>query len=274
MTKIAINELTTYRWSFEEDVTYFSKAGVDGIGVWRQKLSDYGEEKGAELLAECGLAVSSLLWVGGFTGSDGRSFDDAVEDAREAIHLAASLNAASLIIYSGARARHTNNHARRLFRGALNSLLPIAAKYGVTLAIEPTHPAAPGDFTFLTSLDEVVALLDEFDSPYLKLAFDTYHLGHDALSFDQLTRLAPRVAIVQLGDAAGPPNGDPERCLLGNGTIPLEPLVGGLLAGGYDGFFEVELMGPEVESTEYGELVKLSVAAARDVVSGHGSART
>ena len=46
MSRLSINELTTYRWSFEEDVTRYKAAGIAGIGVWRQKLADFGEEKG------------------------------------------------------------------------------------------------------------------------------------------------------------------------------------------------------------------------------------
>ena len=52
MARLSINEMTTYRWSFEEDVHNLSAAGIPAIGVWRQKLSDFGEEKGIELLAE------------------------------------------------------------------------------------------------------------------------------------------------------------------------------------------------------------------------------
>ena len=38
MERIAVNEMTTYRWSFEEDVYHYAQAGIDAIGVWRQKL--------------------------------------------------------------------------------------------------------------------------------------------------------------------------------------------------------------------------------------------
>ena len=73
MSLLSISELTTYRWSFEEDVRNYSAAGFRAIGVWRQKLSDFGEERGLALLHDSGLEVSSLLWAGGFTGSDGHS---------------------------------------------------------------------------------------------------------------------------------------------------------------------------------------------------------
>ena len=85
MARLSINELTTFRWTFEEDVHHYQAAGIEGIGVWRQKLSDFGEEKGIELLVDSGLRVSSLLWAGGFTGSDGRSHKESVEDGKEAI---------------------------------------------------------------------------------------------------------------------------------------------------------------------------------------------
>src|SRR5580704_41181 len=175
MARLSINEMTTYRWSFEEDVVQFQAAGVSAIGVWRQKLTDCGEDKAAELLADSGLAVSNLLWAGGFTGSDGHSYTESLKDAADAIRLAASLRAGCLVVYSGGRNNHTQNHARRLFLGALKELLPLATELNVTLAIEPMHPGCAAEWTFLTSLDEAVGLVDSFDSPRVKLAFDTYH---------------------------------------------------------------------------------------------------
>ncbi len=115
MARLSINEMTTYRWSFEEDVEQFRAAGVLAIGVWRQKLADFGEAKAAELLADSGLAVSNLLWAGGFTGSDGHSYSESLKDAADAIRLAATLRAGCLVVYSGGRNNHTQNHARRLF---------------------------------------------------------------------------------------------------------------------------------------------------------------
>ena len=125
MARLSMNEMTTYRWSFDNDVAEYRAAGIPAIGVWRQKLSDYGEEKGIELLAETGLPVSNLLWAGGFTGSCGHSFRESVDDAAEAIRLAAALKAGCLVVYSGGRAGHTHNHARRLLIEAMRELVDI-----------------------------------------------------------------------------------------------------------------------------------------------------
>ena len=150
MPGLSINELTTYRWSFEEDVDHYVAAGIHAIGVWRQKLSDFGEEKGIERLADSGLGVSSLQWAGGFTGSDGQSHQDSISDARAAIQLAAAMHAECLVVYSGSRAGHTSNHARRLLTGALQRLLPVACEFGVTLAIEPMPSRCSSDSSMPT----------------------------------------------------------------------------------------------------------------------------
>ena len=100
-------------------------------------------------MAESGLAVSNLLWAGGFTGSDGRSYRESLDDAGDAIRLAGDLGAKALVVYSGARAGHTQNHARRLIREALTELAPMAGDHGLVLAVEPMHFGCAADWTFL-----------------------------------------------------------------------------------------------------------------------------
>jgi sugar phosphate isomerase/epimerase len=261
MSRLSINELTTYRWSFEEDVAHYKVAGIAGIGVWRQKLADFGEEKGVELLADHELAVSNLLWAGGFTGSDGRSYRDSVEDAHEAVRLAAALSADALIVYSGARSGHTHNHARRLLVGAIKEVQPLADELDVTLAIEPMHPGCATDWTFITGLDDAVALLDELDSPRVKMALDTYHLGREADLPARISQLIDRIAVVHLGNSREPPEKEQNRCPLGEGTIPLKEIIAALDAAGYAGFYDVELMGEDVEHCDYTELIEQSKSA-------------
>lgn len=266
MDRLSISELTTYRWSFDADVQNCLKAGISALGVWRQKLSDFGEERGIELLRDSGLSVSSLSWGGGFTGSDGRSFKDSVADGCEAVRLAASMGAGCLILYTGARGGHTHNHARRLIKSALGELAQVAAGSDVTLVIEPMHAGCAADWTFLTSLAETTALIDEIDVPNLMIAFDTYHLGQGDNCCRTVAEIAPRVGIVQLGDSLAAPNGEQNRCRIGDGNLPLRDLVTALVDGGYDGFYEVELLGEEVEELDYHELIAHSKQAFRELM--------
>ena len=253
-----MNELTTYRWSFEEDVERYVDAGYEGIGVWRQKIVDFGPERGAELLADSGLRVTNLQWAGGFTGSEAYSFDEGVSDARVAIELAAALQAGCLVVHPGARNNHTFRHAERLFRSAMERLLPLAESRGVTLAIEPMHPACGSQCTFLNEVEAALTFVESFSSPRLKLVYDTYHFGPDEAVLANLCELAPHIGIVQLGDLKTPHDIDEARCPLGEGKVQLAEIVGRLIEAGYDGAFDIELIGGEIETIGYEETLRAS----------------
>lgn len=256
MARLSMNETTTFRWSFEEDVARYAAAGISAIGVWRQKLSDCGLAKARDLLGRSGLEVSHLFWAGGFTGGDGRSFRESVDDAAEALETAAGLGCRTLAVCSGPRAGHTYNHARRLLQVALGELTPLAGELGVALAVEPMHPGCAEQWTFLTSLDDTLGLLDSVASPQVKLVLDTYHLGHEQGLAERLAAIVPRVALVQLGDARQSPRGEQNRCRLGEGVIPLAKIIAALEAAGYSGYYDVELLGEELETADYASLLQ------------------
>jgi sugar phosphate isomerase/epimerase len=266
MAELSMNETTTFRWSFEEDVAEYAAAKIPAIGVWRQKLSDCGRSKAIELLQSHRLKVSHLQWAGGFTGSDGRSYRESVEDAAEALEAAAELGTDTLVVYSGARAGHTYNHARRLILCALAELIPTSARCGVRLAIEPMHPGCAAEWTFLTSLEETLAVIESAGSPQVKMVLDTYHLGQEAGFVDHLAEIAPHVALVQLGDARRPPQGEQDRCRLGDGVVPLREIVAALQDAGYDGYYDVELLGEEIETSDYHALLQHAKQAFGELV--------
>jgi sugar phosphate isomerase/epimerase len=267
MTLLSMNELTTFRWSLDEDVERYQHAGYHSIGVWRQKLADGEEERGVDLLNASGLIVSNLQWAGGFTGSDGRAISESIDDAAQAIRLAAALRAGCLVVYSGGRNNHTYRHAGRLLRTALDELLPLAEAVEVPLALEPMHPRCAADWTFLTDLDSVVSLIDEFQSNYLKIAYDTYHFPIGAAERSSLSGLTPYIGIVHLADRRSPPSVEQERCPLGYGRVPLAEIVTTLLDAGYTGAFDVKLLGTEIGRNDYWTLLDQSQLAFAELAN-------
>jgi sugar phosphate isomerase/epimerase len=261
MPDLSMNEVTTFRWSFREDVENYQRAGYRSIGVWRYKLADWGEERAVDLLAESDLSVSNLLWAGGFTGSDGRTVQESLDDASDALRLAAAIQASCLVVYPGGRNNHTFRHAGRLLRTALDELLPLAEAVEVPLAIQPKHAACATDWSFLTDLESVLELIREFGSPYLTLAYDTYHFPLEQRHQGLLAEVAPHVGIVHLGDRRRPPSIERERCPLGRGRLPLAETVATLIESGYAGPFDVKLMGQEIQSSDYWTLLDQSRAA-------------
>ncbi len=255
MLRLSVHELSTYRWSFEEDVLNYHAAGFGAIGIWRPKLMDYGEEKGAELIREHGLEISSLQWIGGFTGSDGRSYRESLHDALDAIQLAADIGAATVTVLSGGRAGHTKGHAQRLLRNALKELAEAAQAVGVQLAVEPMHVGCAFDWSFLNTIPQCLDLISAIDNPNLGITFDCYHLAQDSMALTWLDSIVKYVRLVQLGDAKHAPLGEQNRCLLGHGCVPLADIVTAFRNGGYDGYYEIEIVGQEVEHLGYEEIL-------------------
>lgn len=258
-SRLSVAEVSTFRWSFEEDVLRYRSHGFDAMGVWRMKLADYGEAKGAEFLEENGMQVSSLSWAGGFTGNDGRSFREALHDALDAIETAAQIKARTLVILTGSRMGHTRNHAKRMLTHALRELTEAARAVGVQLAVEPMHIGCAQDFTFLTSIPDTLDVIAKLGQPNLGIAFDCYHLAQDPGAIDWLPAIAPLVRLVQLGDSKGAPVGEQNRCMLGDGYVPISSIVQVLESCGYTGFYEVELVGEDVEHFGYDRLLTESI---------------
>lgn len=255
MDRIAVSELTTLRWPFEKDVDWIHRLEFGAIGVWREKLADFGEDKGAELLTDYGIAVSSLQWAGGFTGTEGRSYSDSVQDAFEAIELAAQLNAGCLIIHSGAQGGHTSRHAIRLLRDALAEIRPAAFEQGVKLAVEPMNSRSGRDWTFLTTMDQTIELLDSFGANEVDMVFDVYHQGRTHNVVEQIDRHLDRICLVQVADQRREVDEEQNRCLLGRGELQVAEILEAFENRNYGGFYEAELLGEDLELLSYPDIL-------------------
>ena len=251
-----MSEMTTYHWSFQEDIEAYRTAGIDAVGVWRQKLTEFGEERGAELLRESGLTVSSLSFAGGFTGSDGDSCLEAIDDALEAIDLAAEIQASCLVLVSGSRVGHTGNHARRLLRDALLRLGDAAGERNLQLALQPMQESPTVRLELLSMLDGMLDVLHRCDHPHVGLACDVYHLGKEAEFANRLPQVMPWIKTVTLSDRHDKPRSDNDRCLPGDGVLGIAELVCGLHAAEYQGYYDIQIHSDKYWNSDYVQLLK------------------
>lgn len=255
MNTLSVSQLSTLRWDLESDVHAYAKRGFGGIGLYRPKIEDYGLDRAIELLEEYSITATSLSWVGGFTGSDGRTFEDAVSDAIHAVIQAAQLRADTLIVLAGGKNNHIKTHLRRTLCQALGRLAAVASEHGIQLALEPFHPGCGDEWSFVNDLQSTLDIIERVDNPALGLVLDTYHVGMDRAAMRWLPDVARHIHLVQLGDGRHCPHGEMNRCLLGDGCVPLPELMELLHENGYSGAWEVELIGEDVESVSYGKLL-------------------
>ena len=251
MFDVAVSELTSSRCDLSQEIIWLTAAGVESISLWRPKVTDVGAAAAARLVGDAGIRVSSLQSAGGFTGGDGRSFAESIDDAIEAIGVAAVVGAPCLVIHSGCRGGHTRSHASRLLVQAIEALAPTASQAGVALALKPVHPLAAPGCSFLAGLGDALDLVERFDDVAVRLALDLWHFGHEAGPLEMLPRLAAASAVVQVADRCGPPAAGGDRLPVGHGSLDLEALVSGLVDHGYRGPFEFDPVGEAVEILGY-----------------------
>ena len=267
MFHAAASQLTAPRWELCEELPRLAARGFTALAVWRHKLSDLGPAESRRLLQRFGIRASSVQWAGGFTGGDGRTFDESVADAAEAIEWAATLGSPVVVLHSGCRGGHTRSHARRLLVEAVEQLAPLAMRAGVRLAIKPLHRTAATRCSFLTRLVDALELVDDLverrqANACVSLAIDLWHFGDDPGLGSLLPLLIDRTAIVQVADRVGPPTADHERLPAGRGVLPLEDVVAAFVDHGYRGDFEFDPVGEAVEAAGYDAVLDELAATA------------
>jgi sugar phosphate isomerase/epimerase len=253
---LAVNEITTYRWSFLEDVLGYMEAGIRTMGVWRPKLDEFGEERAVDIIRETKMAVSSVSYAGCFTGQNGYAYEESLSDAKDALRVAGALKADCVVMLSGGLSGHIYTHARRLFVSALTELGDLAGEQGVKLAVQPMCRLFANDRTFITSIDETLDVIDACDHDRVGMAFDVYHLWQEPRLLERIAEIAPLVATVQLNDWHRPPLSEYDRGLIGEGEIPLGDITHAFLDNGYRGPFEISIWSEELWKTNYDWLLQ------------------
>lgn len=253
--RLSISQITTFRRRLHEEVSAIAAAGFPGIGLSRTKSSEHDDETIAAVLNEFGIRAASLSWAGGFTGSLKFSYEEALQDARDALQQASRLKAETLVLLTGSQNGHTVRHCRRTVKDALLLLADEAGDVGVRLAILPMTPRYQQDMTFLHSVDDALKLLDELNHPQVGLAFDTFQSWHTPRLLERIPEIAARTFLVQLSDSAVDPRHEMDRRLPGQGVLPLPEIVQQFLVSGYQGFFDVQVWSEDVWRMPHADVI-------------------
>lgn len=256
MRKLAVSEVTTHHWTFGDDVTHYAKAGLDGIGVWRDKLDQYGQERGLTHLEKSGLQVANLVDAGYFLSKTSSQTRRSIEDAIEAIQLAQALKTDCLLIVTGdiGSFHRTLDQARQIVIDALKELAPTAKGAGVRLAIEPIHQRY-GGYTFLHDIPSTLEIIDAVGSSAVGLFFDTDHLYESPNLFADIEMAGEKIFCVHINDMPAIPGPGIDRKIIGDGIIPLKEILSAIESTGYQGFYDVEIMSDDVWNRDYDQLL-------------------
>ena len=212
------------------------------------QLIDAEKTQVHELLHELDLRWLPLNALEGVFSEPNAAFE---EKASRLFALAAEFGVGEMIAVPGPTERLTDKAEASAI---LNRLRLRAGDHGISLLYEFIgfrHHAFP-------SLADAAAVARGAGMP---LVLDTFHLAVSRTPLEAVSRLdRSDIGLVHLSDAFVTDDvgriGDSDRVLPGEGDLPLEDIVGSVLATGYDGTISVEVFHPK-----YGERPPEQVAA-------------
>ena len=146
---------------------------------------------------------------------------------------------ASVICLSGPVGERSEEEARALVRDGLRQVAAAARTAGVRLGLEPTHLSESGETSFLSSIGEAIALLDEAGLDDVGVMVDSVHVWDTPGLAAEIALHASRITGLHVADKVAP--GAPGRVLPGEGVTHPELLVGLMGGAGFDGYLDIEI---------------------------------
>jgi sugar phosphate isomerase/epimerase len=251
----SVSEITTFHQTFEEDLATYREAGVQGIGIWEFKLPEGQDADSAAKLRESGLEATTCIpgtlsiYPVPFPGPvDPEERTQALCDAIERF---AAFEPAAVLCLTGHPGDTPAAEARRTIVEGLRRAAKVAGEHGIVLGLEPLHPKVYGHWSTIGAIPETIELIEEVDEPSLALLLDVYHLWDGEGALAEIRRHAGRLApCVHICDWREETRNDFDRALPGDGIIDLPAIFGALEAGGYDGWFDLEIFSDDGSFTD------------------------
>jgi sugar phosphate isomerase/epimerase len=276
--RLSLSEISTVGASFADDVAAYSAAGFDGIGIWEFKLPT-DDAANRALLREAGLAVASCIPAVpsvlplGLPGMEGPpDVAERVEALVASVRRLAVYEPECVLCLTGPAGDLEPARARALVLEGLREIAEAAREAGVRFGLEPSTPRQLRTVSFVNTVADATALLDEAGLDDVGLMADTYNLWHEEPA--ALAAVADRISGLHVADEPPEP-GREDRVLPGEGGTRSAELVRAVLAAGWTGFLDVEIIStPErfwaQPPHEAARQAHAAIAALRDSVEEAG----
>ncbi|MSQ25715.1 MAG: sugar phosphate isomerase/epimerase [Dehalococcoidia bacterium] len=259
MLRTAVSQITTMRWPFDRDVERYAELGVTAMGVLQSKLTAYGVERGLRLLRDAGITASCYQTGARFAADDPARWAERREAIVRDLETAARLQAGCLVLLTGPGGAQSYEEAAQVFLEQAAEIVEPAAAHRVRLAIEP-HFNVRVDATFVYSLHDALDLAESLASPWAGVCCELTHVWMERGLYRSIQRRCRLIAHVQTGDYAYGTRASSERVPLGEGCMPLVRLLDALSAAGYEGYCDLELLGPAIDAMGCDEALGRSLA--------------
>jgi sugar phosphate isomerase/epimerase len=257
--KISISQVSSIGWSFERDLTHYASVGAGAIALLIMKVEAVGIKTAARAIAESGLRVSGYGTCGRFSLHDPERHAAEIDEVRRHLAHAGELGADTVTMLTGSGRGRPYAESEVAFRSIIEQLLPDAERAGVTIVLEHTGSLRV-DLGFVHTLHDALDLAEAIGSPHFKICCEINNAWTERFVYEDLAHRSHLIGLVQLSDFAEGTLTTPERVPLGDGIIPFERILPALMESAYEGWYEIEQLGPEIERLGYEESLRRSLA--------------
>jgi len=252
-------------WSFEEDVDRYSALGAQAIEVWENKLSRDADRRREQLqsppahgLSVCSFQADVHSLFPTHLSREPHDFDARLRALTHTLEACAPLlPGAVFVLNSGIAERGNVDLAYWRSIGGLRQLAVLADALGVRLALEPLHPLAMNEDSFVWNLEDAMALVEAVDRPALGICADIWNLAGQADLERRLARCGDRIFLAQVSGWRRP-RSLLDRLPVGDGTLSFTPFLDGLREANYAGPLVLEIFSQDVPDSLYdGDLTRV-----------------
>lgn len=261
--QLSVSAVSSHRWTLDEDLEFWTAAGIDHVGLSLRKLEAAGIDDACARVATAGLRVSNIVEVGWWDLAEPATWPRQQARLVAAVDAAARLGGCLVLTTGPARAMDWDVAVAALDT-ALDPVRVHADAVGVPITIEPTS-AVRIDLSFCTTVRDGVDLARALGVG-LCLECNSSFAERDLLG--TLAAATDVLAHVQVSDFVIGSLTSPDRAVPGDGDIPLDRLVGAIQQLGYTGAYEIEMVGPRIEAEGYASAISRAVASVDALLYG------
>ena len=260
--KTCINGATTMPYPLQEDVRSASRAGFDGIEIWKEKLDNYLRVNDVDALkrdlAQRKLGVAAICPFGGYFSSTAQDFSAELDKLKPYLEIAHQIGCESLLVCGEKPSGMSLEKVQETTAERITNLAELAAGFGVKVALEWFWP-----------LREAVRIIESsHENAYLMVdTFHWYRGDGDLASIESVP--ASRLCLIHINDSVDKPRqslADSDRVYCGRGVIPLVPILRILKDKGYSGYLSVELFREEYWKRDIDTICEESMESLRSVM--------
>lgn len=244
--QFGVSEFTTNPWSFERDVETYARLGVDAIEICEFKLDETRVSDQLALVLRQGLTISSVqpavrtLFP---SLSQPEPKDVPARMARFRTTIERVVGSAPNVPFVTNTGIPPNGNIQDVFDTAATeyrALAEFAETHGARIALEPLNASIMNEESAIWTLAQAMRIVSAVDRPNFGICLDTWNIWQNANIIDEIKACGDRIFVVQVSDWHTPRSFQ-DRLIVGQGEIPLPPMLRAIHSHGWRGPYSVEI---------------------------------